>query len=297
MFLGMTFAGGLYSFDTTPLPEKEITKVKLSNGIVDELYITSKDIEYNTEIPTVWDFGTILYAKFSDNLLAGNIDFAVNEVDKLRLKRRKKGEVDWITLYERSVLTAEDLFIEWVDLTARSNTTYEYTIAPIFGDVEGSFFANEITTSFRGLFIMDRDKIFATDLDVQITEQRNKPRSVVTTVNRKYPFVVSNGLNDYDSGSVSAQFLEYNPNVDDWNIEGGRSFVSNLKDFLNGGSAKLLKYEDGRMWLIDVSSSSVTDTEDDMHLQIHTSFEWTEIGNCEDPSTLYDYNFIDEDLR
>ena len=297
MFLGMTFAAGLYSFDATLLPEKEINVIKLTNGIVDELYITSKDIEYSIEIPTVWDFDTVLYAKFSDNLLAGNIDFAVNEVDKLRLKRRKKGEVNWMTLYERSVLTAEDLLIEWVDITARSNTVYEYTIAPIFGDVEGSFFANEITTSFRGLFIMDRDKIFATDLDVQIVEQRNKPRSVVATVNRKYPFVVSNGLNDYDSGSVSAQFLEYNPNVDDWNIEGGRNFVSNLKDFLNGGSAKLLKYEDGRMWLIDVSSSSVTDTEDDMHLQVHTSFEWTEIGDCEDPSTLYDYNFIDEDLR
>lgn len=297
MFLGRTFAGGLYSFDTTILPEKEITEINLSNGIVDELYVTSKDMEYSTNVSTEWNFDTVLYAKFKGNLLAGNIDFAVSEVDKLRLKRRKNGDVDWITLYEQPVLTADDLIVEWEDLTARSKTTYEYTIVPVFGDVEGSFFSNKITADFRGLFIMDRDKIFATELDVQIVEQRNKHRAVVSTINRRYPFVISNGLNDYDSGSVSAQFLEYNPDTDDWNIEGGRNFVANLKDFLNGGSAKLLKYEDGRMWLIDVSSSSVTDTEDDMHLQVHTSFDWTEIGDCEDPATLYDYNFIDVDLR
>lgn len=297
MFLGGTFTGGLYSFDATPLPNANIVDIRLSNAIVDGLYVTTEDLIYSTEIPTSWNFSTVMYAKFMNNLLAGNIDFALSEVDKLRLKRRKQGDLNWVTLYEQSVLVADDLLLEWIDITARGNTSYEYTIVPVFGDVEGSFFASKITTDFRGLFIMDRDRIFATELDVQISEQRNKPRSVVTTINRKYPFVISNGDNNYDSGSVSAQFLEYDSVSDDWKLKDGRSFVSSLKDFLNGGSAKLLKYEDGRMWLIDVSSATVTDSESETCEQVHTSFDWVEVGDAEDPSTLYDYNFIDLDMR
>lgn len=295
MFLGQTFAGGLHSLDSTPIATKGATEIRITNSVVDELYVTSKEKEYSTTIPTDWNFDTILHAKLNDNLLAGNIDFAVSEVDKLRLKRRVKGEMSWTTLYEQPIANAEDLTIKWDDITPRSATPYEYSIVPVFDKVEGSFFASEITTDFRGLFIIDRDNIFATELDVQITEQRNKPRSIITTINRKYPFVISNGMNDYDSGSVSAQWLEYDPSCDDWDINGGRRFVRNLKDFLNNGSVKLLKYEDGRMWLIDVSSSSINDTEDDGHLQVHTSFDWTENGDCDDGATLFDYGFIDVD--
>ena len=128
---------------------------------------------------------------------------------------------------------------------------------------------------------------------MQITKKRTKPRSITVPSIRKYPYVISNGANDYNSGSVSAQWLEYDSESDDWDIDGAYTFTDALEDFLNNGLPKLLKYQDGRMWLIDVSSSDITESEDESHLQVHTSFEWTEIGDCDSGTDLYANGFID----
>ena len=113
------------------------------------------------------------------------------------------------------------------------------------------------------------------------------------TINRKYPYVISNGLNNYNSGTISAQWLEYDSETDNWDVENGYNFVSEFKDFLNNNSPKLIKYQDGRMWLAEVSSSDITDTEDAAHMQVHTSFDFAEIGNCDSGSDLYTNGIID----
>lgn len=296
IFLGYAFAGGIYSLDSTPITQRDNTSIVISNGIFGELYATSKTEGYSTVIPEDWSFDTLFHARFDGNLLAGNVNFAASEVKLLRLKRRIKGKSQWTTIYEQIIKSAEDFSFEWLDKTARANTTYEYTIVPVFDKVEGSLFTNEITTDFNGLFIMDKDNIFATELDVVISEKRNKPRNIITTINRKYPYVISNGSNDYDSGSVSAQWLEYDYRDDSWDNDNRYDYVRNLKDFLNNGSAKLLKYEDGRMWLIDISSSEIVDSEDDGRLQVHTSFDWVEIGDCDSGVDLYYNNLIDAEV-
>ncbi len=293
IFLGYAFAGGDHSIDPTLLPPNDISSIVIENGIYDYLYATVEDLSYSTDAPSEWNFDTRLYAKFDGDLLAGNINFALNEVNLLKLKRRKYGDTSWTTIYEQSVSTSDDLSILFYDRTARSNTKYEYTIVPVIGQVEGDFFTNAVTTDYQGIFITDGTTTFSTELDVSITEKRIKPRSIITTINRKYPYVISNGSNNYDSGTISAQWLEYDPGTDDWDITNGREFVKNLKDFLNESSPKLIKYQDGRMWLAEISSSDITDSEDEHHLQVHTSFDFTEIGNCDDGSDLYDNGLID----
>lgn len=293
IFLGYAFAGGNYSLDPSPVIVNDITSVKIQNGIYDYLYSTLKDATYSTDVPSGWDFDTRLYAKFNGNLLGGNIDFALSEVSALRLKRRKYGDTAWTFLYEQTVSTSEDLSILYYDKTARANTKYEYTIVPVFGQVEGSFFTNTVTPEYQGVFITDGTTTFGTELDIAITEKRTKPRNIITTINRKYPYVISNGSNNYDSGTISAQWLEYDSETDDWDVDNGHEFVKDLKDFLNNNSPKLIKYQDGRMWLAEISSSDITDSEDDAHLQVHTSFDFTEIGDCDSGSDLYNNGIID----
>jgi hypothetical protein len=291
----MTFAAGPHALDTTPPVEKTGDSITVFGCEADDLFATSSLLPYSTEIPGDWDIHTLLHAAFNDSLLAGNINFYLNEIRVLRLKRRAKGTLKWLTLYEQEISNVGDLNLVWYDISARSGVSYEYTIVPVFDHVEGALFSNEIASDFRGLFIMDKDSIFTAHLDVKIIENRNKPCAVVTTINRKYPFVVSNGMNNYDSGSVSAQFVEYDPGNNVWDIDGARRYVRNLKDFLYSGNAKILKYEDGRMWLISVSSPQISDDEDDYHAQVHTSFDWAEIGDCENTSDLYANNIIDVD--
>jgi hypothetical protein len=191
------------------------------------------------------------------------------------------------------VSTSDDLSILYYDRTARANTKYEYTIVPVFGQVEGSFFTNTVTPDYQGVFITDGTTTFGTELDVAITEKRTKPRTVITTINRKYPYIVSNGSNNYNSGTISAQWLEYDAQTDDWDTTTGHNFVDDLKDFLNNNSPKLIKYQDGRMWLAELSSPDITDSEDEAHLQVHTSFDFTEIGDCDSGSDLYDNGILD----
>ena len=292
IFLGYAFAGGKYSVDPTPINQEDTTVIKVSNGVVGDLFATNEDLTYSTDIPSTWNFYTIMHGKFSGNLLAGNIDFAVSEVTSLRVERRKKGLTAWTILLEQTVTTVDDLKILYYDKTARANTTYEYAIVPMFDQVEGTKYSKEVTTDYQGLSIVDSENVFSTELDVSISKKRNKPRAVIVPINRKYPFTVSNGANNYSSGSISAQWLEYDPETDDWDKDSGNTFVDSLEDFLNNGLPKLIKYQDGRMWLVSVTSPEITEAEDENHLQIHTSFEWTEIGDCDSISDLFDNGLL-----
>lgn len=295
MFLGYGFAGGNYSLDATPVCQNDSTSIKVSNAVVGDLYATNEALTYSTTIPNDWNFYTIMHGKFSGNLLAGNIEFAVSEVSSLRIERRIKNNTNWIILHEQTISKKEDLTVLYYDKTARANTTYEYAIVPVLGQVEGTKYSQEITTDFQGLFVVDRDNVFQTELDIKFyNAKRNKPRSVVVPIGSKYPMVVSNSTNNYDSMTVSAEWINYNSEDDSWDVNNATTYIDNLKDFLNNEYPKLIKYQDGRMWLAE-TSSEISDEEDEAHLQIHTSFDFVEIADCDSGSDLYANGFIDVD--
>ena len=149
MFLGYGFAAGTHSLDATLVSQINVTSLAVSNGIIGDLFATNEVLDYSTTIPTSWNFYTLLYGKFNGNLLAGNIDFAVSEVDVLRVKRRIKGDTLWTILYEKTVSTQDDLNILYYDKTTRANTTYEYAIVPVFDQIEGTKYSKEIITNFQ----------------------------------------------------------------------------------------------------------------------------------------------------
>lgn len=275
IFLGMAFASDDRCFGISPVSPPYFTSVKVGSAIVDDL----NAVRGNGDVTDDWTFDTILHAKFEENLLAGNIDYYVSSIDKVRLKRRILGEVVWQTIFERSIESDKDLKFDWHDTTARGSTEYEYTLVPVFGDVEGSFFTNSILSEFSGVFIIDSTGIYATELEIELSEARNRQVGVVAPANRKYPYVIANGLNNYDSGSLSAYFVEKKDGQ--YDTKGGFSHRRRLKDFLYNGLPKLLKMDDGRMWLVGISSSSIQDSEQGHYEFITTSFDWTEIGDCD----------------
>ena len=297
MILGKTFISGVGAASPVPIATNAITVTKLENGIIDECYMESSVLPYSTTIPTQWNFNTNFDAKFNGDILAGNIAFAASEVSTLRLKRRKKGTSAWITIFEKQVNgDPENLSFTFYDRTCRAATKYEYTIVPVIGQVEGSFYASEIETDFCGLFLIDSNFIYQTELDVTINDKRTKPRNMITTINRKVPYVISNGAINYDSGTTSAQWVPYDPATDMWDMSEARDYVSAFEDFLNDGKAKLMKYEDGRMWLIELTSSDITNTEEASVSQVHTSFDWASVGDPESASDLYTYGFSDVEV-
>lgn len=294
IWMNYVFAGGEYSLDSTPHFSSSFNNVSIGAGAWDELYLTKDDNQGNAEsIPDAWDYNTCLHATFDGDLKAGNVSFYATEVTSMLIKRREVGTLNWVTLANLAVNDADDLSFEYFDTTTQSNKKYEYAIVPIIGTVEGSASTAMVDSSFNGLFIVAGDQVVGTQLDVVITQQRNRQASVVPTLNRKYPFVVSNAALDYDSGSVAAVWLAYDKANDTWDIQHGAKYRSSIEDLLNSGAPMLLKYEDGRMWLISVSGSAITNAPEGTSQKITTTFEWTEIGDANSEDDLRANGFID----
>lgn len=298
-FLSTLFCGGRYSLDTTPPKTSSETSVTVSGCVADDLFVTGEVMTYDpsdTSIPSTWDYHTIMHAMFNGTLLAGNIDFYVDNVDFFRIKRRKHGDIKWINLHEFAITDPSDLNIDYIDMSPRSVNTYDYSVVPIIGGNEGSLYSNSITTKFRGLTVCDRSVVYNAYLDIELSQARNKPSSVVPTINRKYPFVISNGNINYDSGAVSALFAPFESENCTWDFKNGHSFRDEMRDFLYNGAPKIIKHEDGRMWLAAVSSAQIVDSEDGHHLKVHTSFEFTEIGNCDSEEDLRSCGIIGDEV-
>lgn len=283
IFMGYAFAGGGHSMDSTPAGDGSYASVALSGGKFDSLLGSRADKTAEDLKSGDWDFDTILRALFQGNTLAGNIDYAVSEIDKLRLKRRKKGDLEWITLFDKVVTTADDLSMIYDDPTAGIGT-YEYAVVPVIGGIEGAFFANSIESDFNGMFVIDQSGIYGTELEVECSSSVNQPSTVVATLARKYPYVIHNPSIRYESGSASGYFVEKKNN--DYDTKGALAFRTKLDKFLLNGYPKILKIYDGRMWLIDVTSNITK--QDQGHPEfVTTSFEWTETGDCENFDDLF----------
>lgn len=291
IFTGYSFYG--YKFTASPAPVyiKDINAIALSNGIFNDLFISSdpnRDLEDKE-----WTFDTILHGDFNGNLLAGNADVSLFAVSSILIKRRRKGSLDkWVTLFEIPIGgNPDNLEFERFDKYVASSVEYEWALIPVSGNVEGNYNINSLVPDFQGIFIVTKDKVFNSILDNDVQVRREKPSAVVRTIDGDYPYVISHSKNKDYSGSVSAVFIE-NENCE-WKYKEGYQHRRELMDFLLDGYPKMLKLgETGETFLMMVVDNIPED-----RLQytdkVTTTFQFNEIGNSEDMQDLYDSGLID----
>jgi len=292
IFLGYSFAGYTDSQSRSRVASESVTDVTAAYAVFDDLHILRQITEPDQSIELAWDPYTLLFCEFNGSLLAGNVDYYLESVDMVRLKRRKEGELEWMTIWQQPVYEASDLSFHFLDFTARAGQAYEYVCVPVCGGVEGEAESFKITSEFDGLVIADGAVAFGSQFDAEVTQTRNSPATVVNTINRRYPYVIRNSANNYDSGTAVAFFAEYDRDIDDVDTDTAWDHRSELKDFLVSGTPKILKFRDGRMWLVSISSSQITDEKAGHDDLVHTSFEWTEIGDCDSSDDLYNANIL-----
>ena len=308
----MFITGSLVNDALAPIPTSinGIDFMVLTNAIYNELYASTRYDDFDSEIPA-WDFDTIMHAKFNGNLHAGNVNYYSQEVEFLRIKRRVKGTYNWITMFEIRIEEASDFKFERFDKYARSQTTYEYAMVPVIRNIEGgsdleeNHYISEVLSEFDDTFLVEKDVSYHSQLELTWSTSKNRPTLVVAPVDRKFPYVFGNGNLNYYSGSISAIWLELNSLCDlartmswedAWGMiyQSGWEYRHNLMEFLCNGRPKILKMADGRMWMVSIVDSpteSVT-----LHNSVPTTtFNWTEIDDCESGAALYENNFIDVD--
>lgn len=296
VFLGCSFLGNKNSIDPTATNIENIKSLTIQNGIYDNLFITrSTYFILDKNISKVWDYDTTMYATFSGNLNAGNVDYTVKQVSAIRIKRRKQNTFEWLTLFEIPIIDVDSFFFERFDKYAASDTDYDYASVPVVNNIEGNFNINSVHSSFNGIFIVEKEADFHTIIETEIQLERDRPSTVIQTIGGKYPFVIHNSNNNYDKGSVFGTFMEEDKGFDRWKIKKSYEYRKQLNDFLCNGKPKILKYWDGRVWLVSITNG-VSETVDGHPSNVRSSFQWVEIGDYESPTDLFNNNLIDVDI-
>lgn len=298
VFFGTTFIGGLYTAQPTPTSAENLTYLTLHGGKYSDLYGTrKKDFPQTLDIPDSWDWDTIMRADFSTGTtVAGNMDWLVETVSNVVVKRRIKGTFEWYTVASHKIETEEDFIFQGVDKFNQSGVTYEYALVPYDIDNNpGVYGVITVDSKFDDIFIVEKDatyKTFFTSGNVDTT--RNIPGNHNVPKNSRYPVFFHSGLMNYDSGSCDGKFYdidEYCQLVQDTSYE----YKKGLMDFLTDGKPKVLKHSDGRIWIIQVVPSP-TDSADTTYKFRNIVFNWIQVGEHDKNEDMYvsDLNDVEE---
>ena len=77
-----------------------------------------------------------------------------------------------------------------------------------------------------------------------------------------------------------------------WDTKNSWEYREELKNWLFNGMPKILKYDDGRMWIISIVGD-ISDSADGHRENIKTTFEFAETGNPEKNKDLFYGGLID----
>lgn len=297
-FVGYNFFGDVDALDSAPSSIDNIKSTTISNAIFDHVNVTKNtNIPFSTVIPTEWDYETVLDADFNENINAGNVDFLINAISAVKIKRRVKGGFDWLTLKTIPVSKVEDLNFVFNDFLNGYDVNYEYALVPVINDIEGNYLINSVHSIFNGVFIGDAEQTFKFLYNVEYgTNARNQQIGTFQPLGKKYPVIIGNGLLSYESGSVSATIVnddyEQTGKVDSLAIVKKKTVI---KDFLTNKKAKILKDWAGNMWLCMVTDNIQVSYKSGSGLKIpQVQFNWVQIGDAESQNDLYTNGVIDE---
>lgn len=295
-FIGYNFFSDGDALNSATSMVNNITTIRLTNAIYDHFNVTKDTSEtVTTTIPTEWDFDTVMNADFEGDLNAGNVDFLVEQVSSIKIKRRIRGTFNWLTLNEIPVNSIDDFTFIFNDLLNGYGVEYDYAFVPIIEDVESEYIINSILSEFNGVFIGDYNTIYKFLYDVSYgTNAVNQKVGTFEPLGNQYPIIVANGDLSYESGVVSATIL--NTNYDDVREIDPPAIVQEknaIKSFLTNKGAKILKDWNGNKWLCMVTNSPQITYKIGSNMAIpQVQFSWTQIGDSESQADLYNNGIL-----
>ena len=274
-----------------------LTSVKLFNGIYDNFDIT-RDVTstFTTDKPT-WTYDTRIDCNFNDNISGGNINTLLSALKYVKIKRRKKGTFDWVTLKQYEINKIEDLLIVTEDYYSPTDYDSEYAIVPVLeGEVEGTYIINGIKTKFNHLTIVDKDDAF--NLIAQISysgDTKNAPMGTYLPLHGMYPIIQKNSELEYWSGSITATLLGYNfeetKKIDRNDVI---NQVNDFCEFLNNMKAKIIKDWNGKINLVRfIGNPTVSYISAYGNGVAQVTMNWVEQGKFDNQQDLYNNGLTD----
>lgn len=294
MFLGSTFAGCPETSYGSAEAEGTITSLTLKSMVLDEIYATKQVlVKFDWDIPTDWNFDTHLHALYKNDVYAGNVSYSESVVQKVKIKKRFKGDFTWKTIYEKEIHTNEDFAIEIWDYLEPSHRDIEYAYVAVIANADMDTISTEVYSEFDSYFIVGQDEIYPAIIDAETVPQLNRESKTIVSPGSKYPYVVTNGISKYYSGTFTATFIELKEC--DFDVDNGWTYRNKIDEFLTDGRAKIIKTYEGDMWMVNIVGS-IPRTVNDHYQNVSQQFDWVECGDPTKIGDLYDNGFIDTDI-
>lgn len=285
---------------SAPMFVDGLESVELMNGMFDYFYVT-KDLTstFPTPLPTsnLWTVDTVLYCDFNNNVNGGNVNFAVDEISAVRIKRRLKGDFKWTTIAQHKINGVEDFNFSLNDKTAPSLHTFEYAYVPLLeNSVEADYKKSEITTDFKGVYVADRQNSYQLLISPTLTSSQTNTGGTINTLNSKYPYVISNSRANYASGTLSGTFFgstyKQTRRIDKSEVA---SQKKDIVSFLTNKKPKVIKDWNGNIYLCQVIGNITCDS---IMLSggLNISFSFVEIGDFANTDDLIYSGMFEGDL-
>lgn len=281
-FFGLA-EGGIFD---TPICTDMIDNIDLSGGYFDELFI-DLDIAKATESiakteTLVWDYTTILQAKFNGNLDGGSIVNNGFKIDKILLQRSLVGSDLWDVV---AVFDYKDGFdsYRYTDRYIQNGAVYQYAIVPVSSEVIGArLISGRILCSYEGMFLTDREENRRVLYDIELGDiTYNKESAVVKPLNSSYP-VATFSKGNYRTGNISTlplsdeTIMHAGSQIDGLAEQVNRDKWSN---FIHNGRAKVIRMDSGVLMLAITTNLNVSHKQEGSLRDLASiSFDYTEIG-------------------
>jgi hypothetical protein len=292
IFLGITAVGT----DTLKASLGDpISLVDIMNFLINDLYFSS-DSDYNAAHDKLaWDVNTIFWATFRGNLLAGNILIPIDSITAMRIKVREYGETLWRTIYEYEVNSEEDFnFAKTYYYLKGNKTQYEIAIVPVLNNTEASYITNSVISDFDGCYLCTQSKQYHAFVNFSLEVTSNKSKEFITTLGRKKPFAITNGLSQYDTLTMSTSFVPVNGCELDF--DNSAKYRQEINKFLTETSSMVLKDSQGRRWIVSPEIPITQSVEGHPNNVIY-NLSFTEVGDIDSTTDLYNAGLSDIDVE
>lgn len=176
--------------------------------------------------------------------------------NKIILYRVENDKEDWKTIKEIDIDGNDDFNQTIYDCYTPSGVKVKYKLVPFsINNIKGQEISSTITPYWNKVFVIDceTNKVMSLYSGYALTNTSNKNIGTLQPLNAKYPIVIQNGNEDYDTISVSGNIL----NMDIDNLD--RNEIVNITNewtrFLKNGRSKVVKDWNGNIWIGKVNNS------------------------------------------
>ena len=292
IFLGATVIGT----DTLKTTLNDgLNAVDVMNCLINDLYVSANP-DYDDQNDSLkWDINTIFWASFQGNLLAGNLLIPISAISSMRIKVREYGDTLWRTIYEYEVNTEEDFnFAKTYYYLKGNKTKYEFAIVPVLNSTEANYITNTVVSDFDGCYLCTQAKQYHAFINLSLEVTTNQNKEFISTLGRKKPFAISNGLSQYDSLSMSVSFVPTNDCQFDF--DRAATYRQEINKFLTETPAMIIKDDTGRRWMVS-AGAPISQSVDGHPNNIIYNIEFTEVGDVDSTTDLFNAGLSDVDVE